>query len=381
MTYRSTRLAGALALAAALPAQADSQPAADPVGLRGDFSGTFYNTEQPGQGVMVELRDRGQATLAWFTFDAAGQPMWLFGIATLDGNVLRAPMSRVAGGRFPPAFDPANVQATPWGEVSFTVAGCNSGTLRWTPSVAGFGAGQMELARLTAVHGTRCNSGEEFSEVRTWSLERGNQDFEVVFADKPPGENEFYELDYVYEPLPAPIAGRRGMRVSGNNHSDDLLMLVKREVRGLIPNALYRIEMEAEIASNVPTGCSGVGGSPGDGVYMKLGASTQEPMALTAADGWQRLNVDVGQQAEGGANGRVVGTLANSHSCDVSPAAPWELRTLSTLAQQQQLRVRADADGALWIFAGSDSAFEGRTDWYLAAATLRLAQVSEDSPQ
>jgi hypothetical protein len=324
---------------------------------------------------MIEVRDGAKATIAWYTFDHGGKPMWLFGNADVEGGSLRAAVSRSAGGGFPPDFNPGTVVSAPWGELLFTFTGCNSGTLTWTPSAAGFNAGQMPIARLTSPQGARCKEAEEFSEVRQYSLERGNQDFEAVFADRPPGEDAFYELDYVYEPLPAPLVGRHGMRITGNNHSDDLAMVIKREVKGLVPEATYRVEIDAEIASDVPTGCSGIGGSPGDSVYMKLGASTQEPLALTASDGWLRLNIDYGQQAGGGANAIVVDTLANSHSCDVSTEAPWELRTLST--RGTELRMRTDATGAMWILAGSDSGFEGRSDWYLTAVTLRLARVTD----
>ena len=55
------------------------------------------------------------------------------------------------------------------------------------------------------------------------------------------------------------------------------------------------------------------------------------------------------------------------------------MRTLST--RGQELRVRADVDGALWVVAGSDSGFEGRSDWYLTSVTLRLARVTDAGPQ
>lgn len=367
----------ALALAAALPAAADSQ-LADVPGLRGDFSGTWYDPAKPGQGVMVEIRDRGQATVAWFTFDAAGAPMWLFGVADVRGTTLSAQVSRVSGGAFPPAFDPTRVQSTPWGTLELDFAGCGEGTLKWMPTAAGFNPGQMPLARLTSVHGTRCQADEEFDETRHFSLERGNQDFEAVFADKPPGQNDFFELDYVYEALPPPLEARRGMRICGNNHSDDLAMLIKREIKGLAPNATYRIAISAEIASNVPSGCFGTGGSPGDSVYMRLGASTQEPLAITATDGWLRLNIGYGQQAQDGADARVVDTLGNSYECGASSTAPWELRTLDT--GNEEMRVRTDADGAFWLMVGSDSGFESRTDWYLTAATVYLARTTDVGP-
>ena len=111
-----------------------------------------------------------------------------------------------------------------------------------------------------------------------------------------------------------------------------------------------------------------------DSVYMKLGAATNEPLTSTdASDGMLRLNFDFGQQSQGGVGAVVVGTLANSKSCDVSVEAPWELKTVTT--QGESLRARTDAEGTLWVVAGSDSAFEGRTDWYLTRLQVRLEKV------
>jgi hypothetical protein len=356
---------------------AQNLPGADPVGVRGDFNGTWRNPAQPGHGLSIEVLDRSRVGVTWFTFDPSGNRLWLFGVGLIEGDTLRIPALTVSGGRFPPAFDPAQITSTPWGELRLKIAGCNDATLSWTPTRAGYVAGSMPLTRLTGAQGTRCNSEEDFSEVRTFSFERGSLGFEALFADRPPGEDQFYELDYQYEALPAPLAVRRGVRLSGNNHSDDLAMLVKRELGGLTPDTLYKLELEMELASNVPTGCAGIGGSPGDSVYLKLGATTLEPMALTSNapgdNGWLRLNFDYGQQSQSGENAKVVGTLANSYSCDVSATAPWELKTLNT--HGQNLRARTDADGALWVVAGSDSAFEGRTDWYLTALRVRLEPV------
>jgi hypothetical protein len=377
--FRAIGSGALLLLALSAPCFAQSTAVIDPVGVRGDFSGTWRNPAMPGQGLTIEVIDRGRAVVTWFTFDPAGAPLWLYGLATIDGHVLRVPASRVTGGRFPPAFDPAQIQVSPWGELEIDIVGCNDATLSWTPTAAGYGAGSMPLTRLTGVQGVRCNAEEEFAETRSFSFERGSLGFEALFADRPPGEDAFYELDYQYESLPAPLSARRGVRISGNNHSDDLAMLVKGPIEGLMPNTLYRLELEMEIASNVPAGCFGVGGSPGDGVYMKLGATTDEPMALTSSapgdNGWLRLNFDYGQQSQSGDAAKVVGTLANSYSCDEGTTAPWELRTLST--RGQSLRAISDPDGVIWVVAGSDSAFEGRTDWYLTALRVRLEFVPE----
>jgi hypothetical protein len=367
-------LLGALAAGAV---QAQPFPASDPVGLRGDIAGSWYDPAQSGHGLMLEVIDRGRAVVTWYTFDPNGAPLWLSGAGSVQGSVLEVPVSTVSGGRFPPLFNPASVQRQAWGTLRIEFTGCDDATLRWTPSAAGYAAGSMPLKRLSAIQGARCNSEEEFGESRSIAFERGAQGFTALFADKPPGEEEFYELDFAHEALPAPLQARRGLRLSGNNHSDDLAMLVKGTMGGLRPDTLYRLELEMELASDVPAGCAGVGGSPGEGMYMKLGASTQEPLALPSTlpgdGGWLRLNIDYGQQSTSGANALVVGILSNSYSCDDSTEAPWELKTLST--RGQSLRVRSDTQGRIWLVAGSDSAFEGRSDWYITALRARFEPV------
>ena len=362
-------------VAASSFAHAESPPAADPVGLRGDISGTWYDPAKPRQGLTIEMHDRNEATVSWYTYDTNGQPMWLVGAGSADRSKLPFAMSRVPSGGSPggTAAAPAATEQL-WGNLVVDFTGCDAANLSWTPQAGSFAAGSMQVVRLTSVQGTRCNAAEEFEETRTYSLERGNQDFEAVFADRPAGEEAFYELDYVYERLPAPLEGFRGMRLSGNNHSDDLAMLIKREIRGLKPDTVYRLEIDADIASNVPSGCAGVGGSPGEGAYLKLGASSIEPLARTVPnDDFMRLNNNFGIQSQSGADAKVVGTLANSYSCEDSTTSPWEPRTIST--KGQQVRVKTDANGAFWLVAGSDSAFEGRTDFYFTSLTVRFAPV------
>lgn len=350
----------------------------DPFDPRGDFSGSWFDPAQPGHGLNIEVLDRSQAVVAWYTFDTAGAPMWLFGLGRFEGAQLRVEALRVEGGRFPPLFDPNATSTRAWGQLQVDFSGCDAGTLRWTPTAPGFSPGSMPLARLTGIQGERCNAEEEFGETREFAFERGAQGFAVLFADKPPGEEELYELDFQHEAVPAPLGARRGLRLSGHNRSDDLAMLVKKRIDGLLPDTTYRLELEMELASDVPQGCAGVGGSPGEGLYMKLGASTQEPLALPSTapgdNGWLRLNIDYGQQSQSGVNALVVGVLSNSYSCDDGVDAPWELKTLST--RGTELRTRSDAQGRLWIVAGSDSAFEGRTDWYLTALRVRLEPAS-----
>jgi hypothetical protein len=361
-----------------LPATAvfAQDPAADPIGVRGDFSGTWYNTGQSGHGLFVEILDRSQAAVAWFTFDPAGAPIWLYGLLEVQDDKLAGTLSTVAGGRFPPAFDPSQVSQVPWGTIELEILGCNDAVLRWNGNLPAYGSGSLDMSRLTLLQGQRCNVEEEFGEQRIYSFERGPHDFEAVFADLPVDGQDIYELDFSWAPLPAPLAARHGLRLTGHNRSDDLAMFVVAPVGGLRPEQDYRVELELELASNVPTGCVGIGGSPGDSVYLKLGVSGTRPATVVVDEGGfptLRMNIDIGSQSQGGADAVVVGTLANTQDCEDLDNARWELMTVST--QGQPLSARTDADGVLWVLAGTDSGFEGLTRVYYTALRVRLEAI------
>jgi hypothetical protein len=206
----------------------------------------------------------------------------------------------------------------------------------------------------------------------------GPQGWMPGFADYPAGQETFYELMADYRPLPPSLAaGRSALYISGDNHSDDLFMFYKRRVAGLDAAARYEVRLEVEIATDVPTGCGGVGGSPGESVYVKAGAGPFEPR--TARDAWGDLRLvdfDKGNQAVGGSNALVLGNVANSQPCEVSHEGivrRWELKTLRSPAV---LVIRADDQGAVWLLVGTDSGFEATTSLYYTRVIATFARVS-----
>ena len=340
--------------------------------VRGWMSGNWYNVEQSGHGLQIEVLNNGRAVVAWYTYDSDGTPLWLFGVGSTGPTTIDAPLSRFEGGRPPPGWPQAEVAAEPWGEVSITFSGCEAGVLGWESDDPDFGTGEIAIQRLTSIGGQRCFAEELYSLQLVFSFDRRMQGFEAVFADIPEDwDQPTYQLDYRHEELPAPLNGYRGLRLTSHNSSDDLAMLVKAPVRGLLPEEIYRVELEAEIGTNVPTGCAGIGGSPGESVYVKLGAAGTEPVAEPdPVDDWLRLNVDFGNQSEEGADARVVGNLSNSQDCDEGPDGAWELKSLTTEGQPHL--ATTDAEGTLWVFAGTDSAFEGLTQYYITTLRVRL---------
>ena len=181
------------------------------------------------------------------------------------------------------------------------------------------------------------------------------------------------ELQSGYSALPSSIAsGRAALFISGNNHSDDLFTFFTRRLDGLKPSTGYTATFALEIATNVPRGCGGVGGSPGESVFVKAGASTAEPRVTQDSSGALRMTIDKGNQAIGGSNALVLGTIENSRPCTLENLAtrPWELKTLSS---GSQITIETDANGRVWLLIGTDSGFEGPTSLYYVSFQVDLA--------
>lgn len=167
--------------------------------------------------------------------------------------------------------------------------------------------------------------------------------------------------------LPHPFTGT-GYFQSGTNRSDDLFLYVKTSVNGLVPGVTYQLGANLQFLTNVPSACVGVGGSPGESVWLVLAASSAEPLNLISG-GDTRLNIDRGNQSIGGSSGVVLGSMANSVSdCGVPR---WESKALST-SLKNRLSVKADEKGIIWVLIGFDSGFEALSQLYYQRLSLNL---------
>lgn len=202
---------------------------------------------------------------------------------------------------------------------------------------------------------------------RVFDLDADAAGFVVAFADYPAGEEALYELDSGHEELPSTFAPKRGLRITGNNHSDDLFLFAKRRIDGLQPGRTYALTVDVELLSNSGSDCIGVGGAPGESVVVKTGGTTFEPAAVVDNNGYYGTNFDRGNQSTGGAHASVVGDLANGS--DDCTGATWKRKTLNPSAP---VAVIAGADGSAWIVVGADSGYEGLTTVYLTRITATL---------
>ena len=189
----------------------------------------------------------------------------------------------------------------------------------------------------------------------------------VGFADLPENyDQSIYELDSGHRALPDGLDGS-GIYLQGHNRSDDLFMYLKRQVEGLVPGASYNVSATVDLATNAPLDSIGIGGSPGQSVYVKAGASTTEPRAAPDSTGHLRMDIDKGNQSRGGEAMAVVGDVAHPEV----QSGEYRLKILD--GPDLTVTAHADADGRLWLVVGTDSGFEGLTALYLARVSYTLA--------
>ena len=191
----------------------------------------------------------------------------------------------------------------------------------------------------------------------------------VGFADLPVRFNRStFELDYGHRPLPDGLGGS-GIYIQGHNRSDDLFMFLKRQVGGLRPNTSYVVSVSIDLATNVPAGLIGIGGAPGESVFVKAGASTIEPTVEEGDNQHLRMNIDKGNQSQGGASMVVLGNVAHPEV----RGSEYRIKTLDN--GDQPLMVNADGEGRVWLIVGTDSGFEGLTGLYYSRINYALDMV------
>ncbi|MBA2605510.1 MAG: PEP-CTERM sorting domain-containing protein [Acidobacteria bacterium] len=195
------------------------------------------------------------------------------------------------------------------------------------------------------------------------------------FADYPPNIGTGYELDARLRFMPRKLTRvpKRGFYIQGHNRSADLFMFLKRRLTtadGIVAGQTYRIEYVIKLASNAPSRCVGIGGAPGESVFLKAGASSIEPLAVLQPNGYLRMYVDKGNQAQSGAAASVAGNIANGIPCE--QAFPYYPFALIQRSHQHTTDVMATSNGELWLLVGTDSGFEGLTRLYYQSIRVKL---------
>jgi hypothetical protein len=218
-----------------------------------------------------------------------------------------------------------------------------------------------------------CSEGYQQEYQFEYDFETDEQGWVTGFADLPVDYDPvIYELDSGWGELPSSLEGN-AIYLSGHNRSDDMFMFLKVQVEGLKPDTNYQAFFSIDLASNTPEGMMGIGGSPGESVFVKAGATTLEPEVIEESDGWLRMNIDKGNQASEGEDMINLGTLANPNiDLDTFTGEEYALMTLDS--QGREFSVTTDSQGSVWLIAGTDSGFEGPTTVYYYKMNFTLTE-------
>jgi len=120
------------------------------------FTGAWYDPNQPGHGIFIEVLSDTQMLAWWFTFTPTGQQTWFGNVGAIDGDTATIRALSAQGGRWIPNFDPTHVTQPEWGTLTFKFTDCNHGRVDFSDTVPGYGQGRMDLTRLTQPAGLSC---------------------------------------------------------------------------------------------------------------------------------------------------------------------------------------------------------------------------------
>lgn len=128
------------------------------------ISGSWYNPEQSGHGLAIEVTENEKFVAYWYTYDFWGNPLWLIGNGDRSGNSAVVDFYYVNGMVFG-EFDSDTVDSTFWGKGFFEFESCVQGTFAWESVLSyesgeEFGDGEIPISRLAYVEGVDCQREE-----------------------------------------------------------------------------------------------------------------------------------------------------------------------------------------------------------------------------
>jgi hypothetical protein len=178
---------------------------------------------------------------------------------------------------------------------------------------------------------------------------------------------DIFEFDSKLAFLPTPLdTKRQAFMIQSHNRSDDIFMFLKRKVTGLEPNRTYKLTFELDLGTTEPLGYAGIGGAPAESVYVKVGASPNEPLKKLV-DGFYEVTIDKGNQSTNGTEMIGIGDVGNG-----TETPGYKLVQRSNA--DKPISVNSDQNGDIWLCVGTDSGYEGQTILYYDRIKVTIAE-------
>lgn len=132
----------------------------DAVPITSAFTGAWYDPQQSGHGLMLEVLPDNRLLGYWFSFDPDGfGQVWFGGVGAIENDLAILHVDMGSGGRWIPHFDPLQFSLVPWGTLIFQFSDCNHGRVDFSADnqFSAYGTGSMNLTRLTMPAGLSCD--------------------------------------------------------------------------------------------------------------------------------------------------------------------------------------------------------------------------------
>lgn len=154
--------------------------------LREEAYGNFYNPARSGEGIQLTLENDGETFILTYYTYLGGEQVWLIGTGELlDGRILFEDVSVTTGADYGSAFDPADVEVIPWGEIEMSFLDCDRAVLNVSPILPAFEPFVIEMQRIVE---TTCGTGGPAERDRViagnwYDPERSGEGFQLAYEE------------------------------------------------------------------------------------------------------------------------------------------------------------------------------------------------------
>lgn len=212
-----------------------------------------------------------------------------------------------------------------------------------------------------------CTKEEETKPVEyNFTFANGNENWQSFFSDYPVVEEVFYELEFKNTFLPSPLDQNiKSLKVSGNNHSDDLFSAIFRKFEKLQPNKSYSVTFNLNLASNALIGGAGVGGDPN----LSLGAGGINYLPESVIDNFNHYRPNFISKIQSGESNDVFKIIGKIGSSDTYPTV-YKMINRNNIGNP--VTVTTNSNGEFWLIIATDSGFEGKTTLYYKSINIEI---------
>ncbi|KAA9130209.1 hypothetical protein F3N42_13665 [Marinihelvus fidelis] len=121
------------------------------------LTGAWFNADQSGHGLMINMIDSVTVWMCWYAFDNEGAPAWICGLGyAYEDRLIFSDMFTIEGGLFPPEYDADQTTQVPWGRGDIQFESCSHGVFTWRSDEVLFGTGSMPIQRIAPTWGLPC---------------------------------------------------------------------------------------------------------------------------------------------------------------------------------------------------------------------------------